>query len=186
MTFEVYVLRIGHRPARDKRITTHVGLVARAFGARGIILDCRDEKVASSLLAVCRNWGGPFYISFTEDPYDYCIKWKDGGGEIIHLTMYGINLPSVVNDIKRSQKNKLVIVGAEKVPRFYYEIADWNVAIGNQPHSEVAALAVFLLELLDGWVFHSSFENAKIKIIPSEKGKRVIKLSNDIHKTERF
>ncbi|MHC1579644.1 MAG: tRNA (cytidine(56)-2'-O)-methyltransferase, partial [Candidatus Alkanophagales archaeon] len=27
---EVVVLRLGHRPERDKRVTTHVGLVARA------------------------------------------------------------------------------------------------------------------------------------------------------------
>ena len=34
---KVVVLRIGHRIGRDKRISTHVGLVARAFGADGII-----------------------------------------------------------------------------------------------------------------------------------------------------
>ena len=42
---KVYVLRIGHRPGRDKRITTHVALVARAFGANGFILgDTCDDK----------------------------------------------------------------------------------------------------------------------------------------------
>jgi tRNA (cytidine56-2'-O)-methyltransferase len=34
----VTVLRLGHRPERDKRITTHVGLVARAFGAEEMLL----------------------------------------------------------------------------------------------------------------------------------------------------
>ncbi|TLZ95287.1 MAG: tRNA (cytidine(56)-2'-O)-methyltransferase, partial [Methanobacteriota archaeon] len=29
----ITVLRLGHRPARDKRVTTHVALTARAFGA---------------------------------------------------------------------------------------------------------------------------------------------------------
>ncbi|MGC9107424.1 MAG: tRNA (cytidine(56)-2'-O)-methyltransferase, partial [Infirmifilum sp.] len=29
---EVVVLRLYHRPDRDKRVTTHVALVARAFG----------------------------------------------------------------------------------------------------------------------------------------------------------
>ncbi|MCS7097130.1 MAG: tRNA (cytidine(56)-2'-O)-methyltransferase [Candidatus Methanomethylicia archaeon] len=177
MNFEVYILRIGHRLLRDKRITTHVGLVARAFGARGIILDYYDEKVFNSIKYVCKNWGGDFLIDFTEDPNKYCIEWKAQGGEIIHLTMYGLNLPQVINDIKNSQKRKkLIIVGAEKVPRFYYEIADWNVAIGNQPHSEVAALAVFLLKLFDEWVFNSYFENAKIRILPSQRGKHVIKV----------
>ena len=35
----IIVLRIGHRIGRDKRITTHVALVARAFGANKIIID---------------------------------------------------------------------------------------------------------------------------------------------------
>lgn len=175
--FDVYVLRIGHRPARDRRITTHVGLVARAFGAKGIILDCNDKAVFSSISSVCKRWGGNFSVSFTDDPYGYCKNWKNNNGEIIHLTMYGINLPYVINDIKISNKNKLVIVGAEKVPKFYYEIADWNVAIGNQPHSEVSALAIFLFELLEKWVFNCHFENAKIRIIPSSKGKLVTRSS---------
>ncbi|MCC6052717.1 MAG: tRNA (cytidine(56)-2'-O)-methyltransferase, partial [Desulfurococcaceae archaeon] len=41
---KIYVLRYGHRPERDKRVTTHVALVARAFGASGFILgDVVDE-----------------------------------------------------------------------------------------------------------------------------------------------
>ncbi|MGI0148094.1 MAG: tRNA (cytidine(56)-2'-O)-methyltransferase, partial [Thermoplasmata archaeon] len=38
----VTVLRLGHRPSRDKRVTTHVALVARAFGAAGILVDVAD------------------------------------------------------------------------------------------------------------------------------------------------
>ena len=34
----VIILRLGHRPERDKRITTHVALTARAFGAEGMLL----------------------------------------------------------------------------------------------------------------------------------------------------
>ncbi|MEM3713345.1 MAG: tRNA (cytidine(56)-2'-O)-methyltransferase [Nitrososphaeria archaeon] len=175
MRFKVYVLRIGHRCRRDKRITTHVGLVARAFGANGMLLDCLDEKVFSSITSVCKNWGGNFSLETVNNPMEYCNHWKKNGGEIIHLTMYGLNLPDVIDTIKNNNKDKLVIVGAGKVPRSYYEIADWNVAIGNQPHSEVAALAVFLLELLDGWVFKSFFENAKIIIIPSIRDKKIVK-----------
>ncbi|MCD6448820.1 MAG: tRNA (cytidine(56)-2'-O)-methyltransferase, partial [Thermoplasmata archaeon] len=33
----VVVYRYGHRISRDKRITTHVALVARAFNADGIV-----------------------------------------------------------------------------------------------------------------------------------------------------
>ena len=41
----IEVLRIGHRPGRDKRVTTHVALVARAFGAGGIYIPGGDDKL---------------------------------------------------------------------------------------------------------------------------------------------
>ncbi|WP_192806472.1 RNA methyltransferase [Saccharolobus islandicus] len=41
---DIYVLRLGHRPARDKRVTTHVILVARAFGAKGVYIEGKDGK----------------------------------------------------------------------------------------------------------------------------------------------
>jgi len=40
MTLEV--LRLGHRPARDKRITTHVCLTARALGATRVRIAEKD------------------------------------------------------------------------------------------------------------------------------------------------
>jgi tRNA (cytidine56-2'-O)-methyltransferase len=44
----ITVLRIGHRPERDKRITTHVGLVSRAFSAEKMLVDTKDtEKLAA-------------------------------------------------------------------------------------------------------------------------------------------
>ncbi len=175
-SYQIYVLRIGHRPKRDKRITTHVGLVARAFGANGIYIDSADEKVKLSLMKVTQLWGGPFEVEIGINPISLIKEWKRRNGEIIHLTMYGLNLPDVINDIKSSPKDKLIIVGAEKVPKQYYLLADWNVAIGNQPHSEVAALAIFLEKLTNGWVFKAQFKNSKIKIIPSSRGKKVIKI----------
>ena len=46
----VWVLRLGHRPFRDQRLTTHVALTARAFGAEGMILaDRRDEALEREL-----------------------------------------------------------------------------------------------------------------------------------------
>jgi len=41
----ITILRIGHRISRDKRITTHVALVARAFGAEKIYIDQKDTKI---------------------------------------------------------------------------------------------------------------------------------------------
>jgi len=70
----------------------------------------------------------------------------------------------------------LVVVGAEKVPGELFELADFNVAVGNQPHSEVAALAVFLDRLFGGEELRREFPGARRRIVPSERGKRVLEL----------
>uniref|UniRef100_A0A7C3MAA9 tRNA (cytidine(56)-2'-O)-methyltransferase n=1 Tax=Archaeoglobus fulgidus TaxID=2234 RepID=A0A7C3MAA9_ARCFL len=164
---EVYVLRLGHRP-RDKRVSTHVALTARAFGARGIYFDVEDKSVFESVRDVVERWGGDFFIE--------AVNWREFlrkfEGLKVHLTMYGIPLPQKLEEIKRADR-VLVVVGAEKVPPEVYEMCDLNVSIGTQPHSEVAALAVFLEKVL-GRVFDLSFEDAKIRVIPSERGKKVV------------
>ncbi len=166
---DVYVLRLGHRPGRDKRISTHVALTARAFGAKGIYFNVYDESVFKSVEDVVERWGGNFFIK--------SINWrnllKDFNGLKVHLTMYGIPLTEKIDEIKRHD-NILVVVGAEKVPREVYDLCDMNVSIGNQPHSEVAALAVFLDRIMDGFVFKVKFEDAKIRIVPCERGKKTI------------
>ncbi|MEM1578155.1 MAG: tRNA (cytidine(56)-2'-O)-methyltransferase [Archaeoglobaceae archaeon] len=170
---EVYVLRLGHRSSRDQRISTHVALTARAFGARGIYFTVYDEKIFESVKKVVKTWGGNFFIK--------TAKWKEllnsFDGLKVHLTMYGIPLPKKIEEIKRAEK-VLVVVGAEKVPREVYELCDLNISIGSQPHSEVSALAVFLEKLL-GVVFALSFDDAKLRIVPCEKGKKVLKLNKN-------
>ncbi len=166
---EIYVLRLGHRKDRDKRISTHVALTARAFGAKGIYFDTYDEKVFNSVRDVVERWGGEFFIEHT----NWKKLLKEFKGLKVHLTMYGIPLIEKVDEIKRHEK-VLVVVGAEKVPKEVYELSDMNVSIGNQPHSEVSALAVFLDRVLDGLVFKLKFENAKIEVVPCERGKKVI------------
>ncbi|MEM4586192.1 MAG: tRNA (cytidine(56)-2'-O)-methyltransferase [Desulfurococcaceae archaeon] len=174
---KIYVLRYGHRPARDRRITTHVALVARAFGAHGFILaDVYDEKVISSLKKVLETWGGSMVVEAGIDHRKYIEMWRSNGGVVIHLTMYGINIDEVIDEISSLGKDILVIVGAEKVPGYIYRLADYNVAIGNQPHSEVAALAVFLDRFYGGKELYLNFQNAKVRIIPSTRGKRVVKV----------
>ncbi|MBO8181900.1 MAG: tRNA (cytidine(56)-2'-O)-methyltransferase [Archaeoglobus sp.] len=164
---EVYVLRLGHRPERDKRISTHVALTARALGAKGIYFSCYDESVFQSVRDVVARWGGDFFIEE--------VSWrsflKEFDGIKVHLTMYGIPLPEKIDEIKKAEK-VMVVVGAEKVPAEVYELCDYNISIGNQPHSEVAALAIFLDRIL-GKTFDLKFEDAKIEVIPSEKGKLV-------------
>jgi tRNA (cytidine56-2'-O)-methyltransferase len=167
---EVIVLRLGHRPERDKRISTHVALTARAFGARGIYFDTYDESVFKSVEDVVERWGGDFFIK-----HERWLKVLKGfDGLKVHLTMYGIPLPEKLDEIRKHDR-VLVVVGAEKVPKEVYDLCDLNVSIGNQPHSEVSALAVFLDRVLNGAVFRLEFKNAKIEVIPSDRKKVVFK-----------
>ena len=72
----------------------------------------------------------------------------------------------------------MVIVGSQKVPGEFFseKVSDFNVAIGNQPHSECSSLAVFLDRLFEGKELEKEFENAKLKIIPQARGKKVVKI----------
>ncbi|MCS7116923.1 MAG: tRNA (cytidine(56)-2'-O)-methyltransferase [Nitrososphaerota archaeon] len=170
---KVCVLRLGHRLVRDDRITTHVGLVARAFGANKIWIVNAEEKVKESIDNVTRMWGGEFGVELIDDWRKVIKEWKNRGGLVVHLTMYGIHVDEVINKIRNSGKDILVIVGAEKVPGEVFKISDFNVAIGHQPHSEVAALAIFLDRLFGGEELKRMFNGYKIRVIPSEYGKRV-------------
>ena len=86
--------------------------------------------------------------------------------------MYG---ESAINHIKEIRKNKkiAIIIGADKVPASIYQIADYNIGITNQPHSEVAALGVFLHECMQGKEDTQPFTNSKLQIVPSPRGKQV-------------
>lgn len=86
--------------------------------------------------------------------------------------MYGDELDKSIKKIDKNQ-DILIIIGAEKVPPFVYEEADFNISIGNQPHSEVAALAIFLDRFTNGLWQNKKF-NGKLEILPSDKGKKVI------------
>ncbi|MCY0867956.1 MAG: tRNA (cytidine(56)-2'-O)-methyltransferase [Desulfurococcus sp.] len=170
----VYVLRYGHRPGRDKRITTHVALVARAFGASGFILgDVVDERIHNSLEKVVEWWGGRLHFEMGVNSQKYCIEWKKNGGVVVHLTMYGVHLDDIIDEIRGLGRDILVVVGSRKVPGFFYQIADYNVAVGHQPHSEVAALAVFLDRLFNGRELHLKFPDAALEVEPSPRGKKV-------------
>lgn len=173
----VSILRIGHRLVRDDRVTTHAALVARAFGAEKIYMTGIDESVSETITNVSKRWGNfNFSVQVVSDWKRIINNWKKEGGKIVHLTMYGINLDdNMVRDLIRRENNNriLIIIGAEKVPRQVYELADYNIAIGNQPHSEIAALAVFLDRIFRGEGIKKEFADGKLKIIPMERGKKV-------------
>jgi tRNA (cytidine56-2'-O)-methyltransferase len=170
MTIEV--LRIGQRVVRDDRVTTHVALVARAFGASKIYMNEVNPEIKETLDKVNKSWGSNFKIEFIEE-WRKLIKSKKRGSKIIHLTMYGQNINKILEKI-RQEKNILIVVGAEKVPRDVYENADYNVAVGNQPHSEISALAVLLDRIQNGKQFDAKYDNAKLQIVPTKKGKKVV------------
>ncbi|MHA1129429.1 MAG: tRNA (cytidine(56)-2'-O)-methyltransferase [Candidatus Helarchaeota archaeon] len=169
---KIVVLRLGHRPGRDKRVTTHVALVARAFGADGVIIsDVRDINLREKVLDIMNRFGGDFFIEMGQNWRQVLREWKENGSEIIHLTIYGLPLPEVIETIQKSKEDKLIVIGGPKVPRPIYELSDYNVSITNQPHSEIAALAVFLDYFFQGKEFEFKFRNANLEIIPDEKRK---------------
>ncbi|WP_455142487.1 tRNA (cytidine(56)-2'-O)-methyltransferase [Candidatus Hodarchaeum mangrovi] len=178
----VTVLRIGHRINRDKRISSHLVLVARAFGAKNIVITGDyDTSLIETVKNVTTEWGGNFKIDIY--PYEnwktLLLNWKETGKILFHLTMYGINLADFKNTISFQniqQDPKLldeviIIVGGKKVPGKVFYLADYNIAITNQPHSEVSALAIFLEHLIPK-VFTLEFPGGKRVVEPSIEGKK--------------
>jgi len=161
----VVVLRLGHRPARDKRTTTHVCLAARALGAARVIVSTKDASVERSVRGVVSRFGGAFSVETGVAWRRVLAAWR---GTVVHLTMYGEPLDQALPRIPR--EDVLVVVGAEKVPGEVFGRADFNVAVGNQPHSEVAALAVFLDRFLGGAGLRRAFDGP-LRIVPSRRGK---------------
>ncbi|MEM1560216.1 MAG: tRNA (cytidine(56)-2'-O)-methyltransferase [Ignisphaera sp.] len=174
----VHVLRLGHRPGRDRRITTHVALVARAFGAKTLFLaDVSDPAIVRSITKVINRWGGShFRILDNVNPLNVVKEFREKGACIVHLTMYGLPIAKIIDEVRSRCWEILVIVGAEKVERVFYELSDYNIAIGSQPHSEVSALAIFLDRLWKGIELELCFHDAKYYIIPSAKSKVVRKV----------
>ncbi|MBS3067531.1 tRNA (cytidine(56)-2'-O)-methyltransferase [Candidatus Micrarchaeota archaeon] len=176
---KISILRLGHRLPRDERITTHVALVARAFGASEIIYTGQhDGSLESSVSRLAKEWGGEFSIKYEKNYEKIINEYKKNGFVIVHLTMYGLPLPEIGSRLKADCSGLLIIVGGEQVPKEVYEIADFNIAITSQPHSEVAALAVFLDHVTNSEPLKRSFNDqfkGKIRIEPSERGKKIIK-----------
>ncbi len=172
------VLRLSHRVMRDKRISTHLALTARAFGAvEFFYTGDHDSHVEESIQKVQQEWGGELSVTHIGKPWNFLKDWKKQGGIVIHLTMYGIELSDKLEKIQDfKEKNILVVVGGVKVPGQIFELSDFNIAIGNQPHSEVAALAVFLDRLTEGEARKQKFQNANYEIVPMEQGKQANKI----------
>jgi tRNA (cytidine56-2'-O)-methyltransferase len=170
---EVVVLRLGHRPGRDDRMTTHIGLTARALGADRAVLVGDTSQAAETVSDITDRFGGPFEVEVTDSWRPLLEGWS---GTVVHLTMYGERVRDVEGEIRERHADGeplLVVVGSQKVPFDAYEAADWNVGVTNQPHSEVAALAVFLDRLFEGRELDREWTDAERRVVPRETGKRV-------------
>ena len=114
------VLRLGHRRDRDKRITSHLGLTARAFGADEVVLaGDRDPSALETWDSVTERFGGNFESRFEESPLSWLRRIsKSGQATIVHLTMYGEAwreaTPSIPTD-----KPAVVVVGVQRFLQRY-------------------------------------------------------------------
>jgi len=166
----IKILRLGHRLGRDDRISTHVGLTARQWGADEIIFSGeKDDNMLESQRDIIDRWGGDIEVRYTEE---WKKEIKDFEGLKVHLTMYGEKIEDNLEALKEEYEDKdmLVVVGAEKVSRWVYKNVDYNISVGNQPHSEIAALAVFM-DRIKNEPIKEDFEGAEIEVEPSKDRK---------------
>ena len=169
---EVAVLHLGHRPGRDNRMTTHVGLTARALGADRVIIAGNASDSKATIEDITDRFGGPFEVELTDGYRRVLRGWS---GTVIHLTMYGLPIQNVEASIRADLESEplLIVVGAGKVSFDVYERADYNVGVTNQPHSEVAGLAVFLDRLFEGRELDREWEGGTHRVVPKATGKQV-------------
>ena len=180
----VSVLRLGHRRERDKRFTSHLGLTARAFGADEVILaGDEDESAIETWRSVSERFGGDFECRYEANPMSFLRRFaKDAGdgkpGQIVHLTMYGESWRESLSSIE-SNRPMVIVVGGTKVPGEVFRLANYNISIGNQPHSEVAALGVFLESLIGQIDESKHFQGGEIQVVPSLDRKKVMSLEEE-------
>lgn len=154
-----------------------MALTARALGANTILIDSEDSELEDTLNKVGDNFGGNFEIKTG-------VNWKKTlsgfDGVKVHLTMYGMPVDEVIQEIRNTteEKDLIIVVGASKVPPEVYSESTFNVSVTNQPISEVSALAIFLDRYFEGGELKKSFEG-KINVLPVEKGKKVSYLPSD-------
>lgn len=162
---DYYVLRLNHRIERDKRLTTHIALIARAFGCKGFIYTGEEDiKLEQSIKKVNNTWSpnNDFTISYWDDWIKNLKLILNTDTILVHLTMYGQKIQEIQNEIYSSfnegKKNLIFVVGGAKVPDVIYKLSKYNVSITNQPHSEAGALAVALDRIIPGSIA-LDFEN---------------------------
>lgn len=173
MDQSIHVLRVGQRYVRDERTLTHLCLVSRALGAEMIYLEDAEKEVVETLRQVNKTWGGSFEAVLGASWRKVIQGARREGRAIVHLTMYGLPIQDLSEELQGRSK-LLLVVGGPKVPGEVYRLADYNVAVTSQPHSEVAALAIALHEIQRGEELKRTFQKSKLRILPTSHGKRVV------------
>ena len=131
-----------------------------------------DSRVVTTIDEVVAKFGGDFEIEPLTNPRKFAKKWK---GQIVHLTMFGLPLEDFEDKLRAEMSPILFIIGAEKVPPWTFEYADYNISIGNQPHSEVSALAITLSRLNENYMTQEF--GGPLQVIPSIDHRKMIDTS---------
>src|SRR3989344_2780434 len=120
---QVEVLRLSHRIRRDPRLSTHVALTARAFLANKLYYSGdKDSSLEETINKVAERFGGDFKIEHAENSVKLIEQKKKKNFLIVHLSVYGLALNSVLAKIKNSKKI-LMIIGGEKVQPEIFQIS---------------------------------------------------------------
>jgi tRNA (cytidine56-2'-O)-methyltransferase len=154
-------------------MTTHVGLTARALGADRVVIAGDASKSKGTVEDISARFGGPFEVELSDGWRPLIRDWP---GVVVHLTMYGERVQDVEGEVRAAHELApvLIAVGSQKVPFDVYDAADYNIGVTNQPHSEVAGLAVFLDRLFEGRELEREWEGGEKRVVPMETGKRVV------------
>ena len=97
----IEVVRIGQRVVRDDRVTTHVALVSRAFGAEKIFMTEVNPEIKDTVEKINNTWGGDFVIEFVDNWKSVIKNKKNEGYKIVHLSMYGEKINQIQNHLMK-------------------------------------------------------------------------------------
>ena len=145
----------------------------RHSGLVDTYLEEAEAELIDQVRDVNESWGGRFEVTVGTPWRSVVGEARKDGRKVVHLTMYGLPLLERVGELRRFTKF-LVVVGGPKVPGEMYHMADYNISVTNQPHSEVAALAIALHEIQGGEELKRDFGKSKLRVLPKERGKQVI------------
>jgi len=156
-------LVIGGRPHHEN---LDLCLTARAFGAAEITFVGKSDSTLLKYMAnLNKKWGGSFRVKFAKN-YNDVLKSASKYTKV-YLTRFGMPLQSK-SYILKTYKNMVLIVSTTEINKKLHQVADYNISISTQPHCGAAAIAIFLHEFYNGRELAMHFENAKLKLLPTE------------------